>query len=178
MMRCLRAVLAAAFLPSTVPVARSSIRRAVAGSVSVETGAVLRATQARTSAASSGGSERCLVLNPPPHQCAADARIIWPSACFGQHRRCGRGQRPGDVLAVLRRGLLPLHVHVGARELVPGGLGLLTLPGRRPAGGEAERLSPPSRSQEGATETVGLRGVAEAFLPQPGAHLPAHLVRG
>jgi hypothetical protein len=58
------AVLAAAFLPSTVPVARSSIRRAVAGSVSVETGVVLRATQPRTWAASSGGSGRCLVLNP------------------------------------------------------------------------------------------------------------------
>jgi hypothetical protein len=64
MVRCRRAVLAAAFLPSTVPVARSSILRAIAGSVSAETGALLRATQARTSAISSGGLVRCLVLNP------------------------------------------------------------------------------------------------------------------
>jgi hypothetical protein len=63
MVRCLRAVLAAAFIPSSRPVAWSSILRATAAFASADTEALFRATQARTSATSWGGSERCLVLN-------------------------------------------------------------------------------------------------------------------
>src|SRR5579875_206301 len=64
MVRFRRAVLAAAFLPSTRPVARTSILRAVAASASAEMGTLFRATQPRTSATSSGGLVRCLVLYP------------------------------------------------------------------------------------------------------------------
>jgi hypothetical protein len=59
-----RAVLAAAFLPSSRPVAWSSSLRAVAVSASADIGVLLRATHVRASAALGGGSERCLVLNP------------------------------------------------------------------------------------------------------------------
>lgn len=64
MMRCRRAVLAAAILPSRRPVACSSRRRATAVPVSADTGRLCRAIQARVSAASPGGSARCLVLKP------------------------------------------------------------------------------------------------------------------
>ncbi len=59
-----RAVLAAAVLPSSLPVACSSNLRAVAASVSADRGVLLRATQPSTSATSAGGSARCLVLKP------------------------------------------------------------------------------------------------------------------
>src|SRR5215813_15131858 len=64
MVRFRRAVLAAAFFPSSRPVAWSSILRAIAPSASADTGALFLATHARTSATSPGGSERCLVLKP------------------------------------------------------------------------------------------------------------------
>src|SRR5215813_384380 len=64
MVRFRRAVLAAAFFPSSRPVAWSSILRPVAASASSDTGALFLATHARTPATSPGGSERCLVLKP------------------------------------------------------------------------------------------------------------------
>src|SRR5215468_5172663 len=64
MVRFLRAVLAAAFFPSSRPVAWSSILRATVASANADTGALFLATHARTSATSPGGSERCLVLKP------------------------------------------------------------------------------------------------------------------
>ena len=79
----------------SVPVAWSSILRAVAASASADTGALLRATQARTSAISSGGSGALLGVEAPAEQCPADARVVGPSAGFGQHRGCGRGQALG-----------------------------------------------------------------------------------
>src|ERR1022692_400704 len=57
--RCRRAVLAAAMVPSRRPVAWWSTCRATAASASADRGALLRATHDRTSA---GGSSRCLVL--------------------------------------------------------------------------------------------------------------------
>lgn len=44
--------------------------------------------------------------------------------------------------------------------------------------GEAEGFSVPGGGQKRAAETVGLRGGAEARLPQPASDLPAHFVRG
>ena len=117
-----------------------------------------------------GGRVRALLgIEAPAHQRPTNARVVWPSACFAQHRWCGRSQGSGDVLAVLGGGLLPLHVHVGAGELEPGDLGLLALPGCRPAGSKAELLAFPGGGQQSTAETVGLRSVAEAFLPQPGS---------
>src|SRR5689334_12779201 len=78
MVRFRRAVLAAAFLPSTRPVAWTSILRAIADSASADTGALFLATHARTSATSSGGSERCLVLKP--HRTSA-RRMLASSGC-------------------------------------------------------------------------------------------------
>src|SRR5207244_569848 len=45
-------------------------------------------------------------------------------------------------------------------------------------GGQAECLAFAGGGHQGAAEAVGLSGGAEAFLPQPATHLPAHLVRG
>jgi hypothetical protein len=64
MVRCRRAVLAAAFAPSRRLVDNSSILRATVGSASADTGRLLWPIQARTSVTSSGGTARCLVLKP------------------------------------------------------------------------------------------------------------------
>jgi hypothetical protein len=62
-----------------------------------------------------------LRVEAPPDERPPDARVIWPPAGFRQHCRCRCRQCAGDVLAVLRGSLLPLHVHIGAGELVPAG---------------------------------------------------------
>ena len=126
-----RAVLAAAVLPSSLLVACSSSLRATAASVSADRGALLRATQASTSATSVGGSARCLVLNPHRVSARRMLRLVRTAASLGQHRRRSCRHRPRDVLPVLGRGLLPLHVHVGAGEFIPRGV--VPMPVPRPA---------------------------------------------
>src|SRR5215468_1179666 len=176
MVRFRRAVLAAAFFPSSRPVVWSSILRPVAASASSDTGALFLATHARTPATSPGGSERCFGVEAPSYERLANAGIVGPSADLCQHDGRRGGQRPGDVLAVLGGGLLPLHVHVQAGELVPSGVGLRSFPRRWPAGGKAEDLTFPGSGQQRAAEAVGLRSGAEALPPELVAHLPPDVV--
>ena len=76
MARLVRAVHAAAGWPLSWVAAESSTSRITAGSVRAETGFVLRDSQVRMAAASSGQSARRLVLNP---HCRSAARMALSS---------------------------------------------------------------------------------------------------
>jgi len=73
-----------------------------------------------------------------PEQGPADGRVVGAPPSGREQRWRGGGQSPRNVLAVLGRCQLPLHVDVLAGKLIPCRLSLCSLPSRRLTRRQAE----------------------------------------
>src|SRR5215472_197357 len=176
------AVFAAAAVPSCLRLIRLSSARQraapVPGRLRSATGRAAVCSQ-RTMAARSLGWLDCAaepVAERPRSQGAADLLDGIRRLVAGEHCLGGVGERFGDGRAVVGRGVGPLGCGVVKGQGIPADGGLLTLPGHRAAGAEAECLALASSGQQGAAEAVGQRRVAEPFLPEPVGCLPSDLI--